>query len=166
VTAEIAISAGNRFSSMSGRSMRTEVSINPRGERGSASRRGILIDHAVDILPKTRAGDARRSGEGGDYRVGRHEHALTERAQLANRNPIPGDDERSSLVEVTHDSPAVVAELALGNASSQPIVARALRRRPNVSVAARTAFYGLLRVSWLAVALAWVVRYLVASLGE
>jgi len=94
------------------------VSINPRGERGSATRCGILIDHCVDILPKTRAGDARRSGKGGDYRVGRHEHALTDRAQLPNGNPIPSDDERSSPVEVTHDSPAVVAELPLGDSSS------------------------------------------------
>jgi hypothetical protein len=98
--------------------MTTEVSINPRGERGSATRRGILIDHSVDILPKARAGDARRSSECGEYRVGRHEHTLTKRAQLPDGNPIPGDDERSSPVEVTHDSPAVVAELALGDSSS------------------------------------------------
>ena len=87
-------------------------------QRDSASRRGILIDRCVDILPKACAGDARRSGEGGDDRVGRHEYALTKRAELTNRNPIPSDDERSSPVEVTHDSPAVVAELALSDPSS------------------------------------------------
>jgi tRNA(fMet)-specific endonuclease VapC len=91
------------------------VSIKPRGSRGSATRRNILIDHSVDIPPKACAGDARCSGEGRKYRVGRHEDALTKRAQLPDRDAIPGDDERSPLVQLAHDSTAVVAELALGD---------------------------------------------------
>jgi hypothetical protein len=110
--------------------MTTEVSINPRDGRGSATRRGILIDHRVKILPKARAGNARGSREGGEYGVGRYEHSLTERVQLANGDAIPGDDECSTPVEIAHDSPAVVAKLALGYSSSHSrIVARALRRQ-------------------------------------
>ena len=113
--AEIATSKGNRSRSIAGKSITTEVSIKPRGGRTSATGRRILINHRIDILPKAHAGDARRSDEGGVYRVGGHEYALTERTQLPNRDTIPRDDKGPALVQIAHDSAAFVAELSLGD---------------------------------------------------
>jgi hypothetical protein len=95
--------------------MTTDVSIKPRGGRASTTGRRILINHRVDFLPKAYTGYAWRSDEGGQYGVGRHEDALTERTQLPDRDTIACDDERPSLVQVAHYAPAFVAEFSLGD---------------------------------------------------
>jgi hypothetical protein len=83
----------------------------------------------VYILEKARAGNAWRSNEGSQHGVGWHEYALSKRMQFSNRDAVSGHDEHSSLVQVTHDSPAFAAELTLGDPSrhDKSNVARALR---------------------------------------
>jgi hypothetical protein len=131
VIAEIATSIGSRVESIIGKSITTDVSITPRGGRASATRCRVLIDHRVHILPKAPARNAWGSGESGMDDVGRDEDALAERVQLADRDTVPRDDERSPSIEIAHDASAVVAELSLGDPSRHAaIVARALRSGP------------------------------------
>jgi len=98
--------------------MTTDVSINPRGTRVSATWCHVLIDQRVDILPKAAANDLRRSSESGQDGLGRDEDALTKGTQLTDGHSIPGHEERSPFVEVPHDSPAVVAQLSLRDSSA------------------------------------------------
>src|SRR5216684_3183946 len=115
VIAETAISSGKPADSISSRSMTTDVSMSPRGWRGSATRRWIPIDQGVHVFPKTSEHHARSAGESGKDRFGRYEHPLTQRNQLTDGHAIACDDECLALVQGAHDSPAVVAELSLGD---------------------------------------------------
>ena len=89
--------------------------MSPRRRRGSATRRWILIDQGVRVLPKSPGSDAWRTGERSPGSVSRDEHPLSQGNQFAHRHAITRDDERLALVQGAHDSPAVVAELALGD---------------------------------------------------
>ncbi|MEX2660922.1 MAG: hypothetical protein WD227_03285, partial [Vicinamibacterales bacterium] len=118
VIAETAISTGKSVGSISSKSMTTDVSMSPRGWRGSATRRWILIDRGVYVFPKTFARDAWRPGECGKGSFDRYEHALSQGNQLAHGHAVARDDEGFPLVQGPHDSPAFVAELALGDTST------------------------------------------------
>ena len=78
--------------------MTTDVSMSPRGWRELATRRGILIDHGVDIFPKPPGRHAWSAGEGGKGSFGRYEHPLSQRNQLTNGHAIARDDEGLPLV--------------------------------------------------------------------
>src|SRR5207247_5555776 len=118
VIAETAISTGKSAGSISSRSMTTDVSMRPRGWRGSATRHWILIDSGVYVFPKTSGRNAWSARESGKGSFGRHEHPLSQRNQLTNRHAIACDDECLPLVQGPHDSPAFVAELTLGDPST------------------------------------------------
>src|SRR5947199_10113 len=112
-TEETATSRGNSAGSINARSMTIEVSMSPRARRWSATRRGVLVDHRVDIFPKPPGCDVWRAGKSGRCSVGRYEHPLAQRDQLADRHAIACDDEGLPPVQRAHDSPALVAELPL-----------------------------------------------------
>jgi hypothetical protein len=79
VIAETATSTGKSAGSISSKSMTTEVSMSPRGWRGSATRRWILIDQGVYVFPKTFAHDAWRPGECGKGSFDRSKNPLAKR---------------------------------------------------------------------------------------
>lgn len=90
--------------------------MSPRGWRGSGTRRGILINESVHILPKTLEGYARRAGESSLYSFDRYESPLSQGDQFPYGHTITRDDEGFALVQGPHDSPAFVAKLPLGDA--------------------------------------------------
>ena len=107
--------------------MTTEVSTSPRGWRGSATRRGILIANGVYIFPKAPERHAWGIGESRQCGFGRHELPLSYGNQLPDGHTIARDDEGFSPVQSPHDSSAVVAELSLGDPVAHGvIVARTL----------------------------------------
>ena len=92
--------------------------MSPLAGRDSATRRRVVIDHGVHIFSKTRPRDAWRAGKRGHDSIGRHEHTLAQRGQLSDRYAVSRDEEGLPFVERAHDSAAVVAEFALGDASA------------------------------------------------
>jgi hypothetical protein len=95
----------------------------------SATRCRILIDQGVNVLPEMSGPNTWCTGERGKGSFGRYEHPLSQGNQLADGHTVARNDECLPLVQGTHDSPAFVAELSLGDASThrRGIVARALR---------------------------------------
>src|SRR5260221_3688591 len=103
---------------MTGKSMTTDVSMSPRGGRGSATGRRIMIDQGVQVFPKTSERDAWRAGESGQSSLGLYKHPLSHGNQLADGHAIACDDECFPLVQGPHDAPALVAELSLRDRST------------------------------------------------
>jgi len=89
----------------------------PGRRHRSDTRRGILVDRRVHVLPESRAGDARRTGKGRDGRLGRDERTLPHGDQIAHRYAVARHGERPALVEGSHDASALVPEFALGDAA-------------------------------------------------
>src|SRR2546423_9655373 len=104
VIAETAISSGRAVGSIRPRSMTTEVSMRPRRWRsGSGTRRGALIRKAVDIAAETIGVHPGRAGEGGAHGGSSDEASPPKRCQLADGNPVSGDDKRLAPIEFAHD---------------------------------------------------------------
>ena len=81
----------------------------PRRGRTSATRRGLLIDQAVDIGPESIPVDRGRALEDSDRGVRRDELTLSQRDQFAHWDSVAGDDERLATIERAHDLAAFVA---------------------------------------------------------
>lgn len=102
----------------------------PRAWRGSATRRGALIEPGVDVIAEPLKLDGRRAAEACSRGFCRDELTLTERRQLTNGDAVPGDDECFAAVERSHDLAALVSELPLRDLSRHArSVARVLHDR-------------------------------------
>src|SRR5580658_654619 len=109
-----ATSRGRVLGSRRSRSIRTEVSMMPRGGRTwSAMRSRILRAHAVEILTKLRIIDAGCLAEDGNGRVGLHVPMPTKRGELPDGHSISGHHEGLAVVETSHNFTALVAQLSL-----------------------------------------------------
>jgi hypothetical protein len=76
-----------------------------------------LVEDRIDVGSESPTVDDRSAGEEGDGCVGAHEPALSQRRQLADRDAVPGHDERLAAVERAHDLAALVPELSLTDLS-------------------------------------------------
>src|ERR1700739_2087418 len=132
VGALTASSMGSCSASMSPRSITTEVSMSPCDGRGAlATRRDLLAGGPIEICPAPVEPHPRSAPERGDGHLGADESTPTQRGKLADRNSVPGHDERLALVKLAHDVAAVIAQLALGDLPGHPqSVARVLPLHP------------------------------------
>src|ERR1700739_2991963 len=129
VRALMASSMGSCSASMWSRSITTEVSMSPRDARGVlAPRLSLLAGGPIEICSEPVELHPRSAPERGDGRLGADETMPTQRGKLADRDSIPGHDERLALVKLAHDVAAVIAQLPLGDPFSHTqSVARVLR---------------------------------------
>lgn len=89
--------------------MTTDVSMIPRGIGWSATRRGVVIEHRVDVRAEPIGIDRRRARERGNRGVRSNELAGTRCDQLADRYAVARYDECLATVEGAHDVAAAVS---------------------------------------------------------
>ena len=82
-----------------------------------ATRRDLLAGGPIEICSEPVEFDWRSAPERGDGRLGADESMPTQWGKLADRDSIPGHDERLALVKLAHNLAAVIAELTLGDLS-------------------------------------------------
>ena len=101
----------------------------PRGIGSSATRRGVVIEHRVDVRAEPVGIDRRRARERCKRGVRGDELTGAQGDQFADRYAVTCHDERLASVEGAHDVAAAVSEFALGDFASHdgPTVARVLR---------------------------------------
>ena len=104
--------------------------MSPCDARGaSATRREPLVGGPIEIRSEPVELHPRSPPERDDGRLGAYESMPTQRRKLADRDAIPGHNERLALVKLAHDVAAVVAQLPLGDMFGHTAsVARVLRR--------------------------------------
>lgn len=96
--------------------MTTEVEMRPCGGRGASATTGdVLAGDPVEICSELVELHPRSTPERGDCRLGADKSMPAQRGQLADRDSVPGHDERLALVKLAHDFAAVVAQLPLGD---------------------------------------------------
>ena len=96
-----------------------------------ATRRDLLTGRPIEIRSEPVELNPRSAPERGDGRLGADESMPTQRGKLADRDSIPGHDERFALVKLAHNLAAVIAQLALGDLPGHPqSVARVLPLHP------------------------------------
>src|ERR1700746_1748875 len=129
VKALMASFMGSCSASMWSRSITTEVSMSPCDGRGVlATRCDLLAGGPIEIRSEPVEPHPRSAPERGDGGLGADESTPTQRGQLADRDSIPGHDERLALVKLAHDVAAVIAQLPLGDLFGHThSVARVLR---------------------------------------
>jgi hypothetical protein len=103
--------------------------MSPCDGRGvSATRRDLLAGGPIEIRSEPVELDSRSAPERGDGRLGTYESMPTQRGKLADRDSIPGHDERLALVKLAHNLATVIAQLALSDLFGHTqSVARVLR---------------------------------------
>ena len=109
---EMAIRSGKRTTGITSRSMTTEVSSNPAGNR-SGTRTHVLIENLIHVLEEASPIQRRRSGKDCSDRMGVDEAIASQRPQLPDRLGMSGDDETPTLFELSHDATAVIAKFTL-----------------------------------------------------
>ena len=104
--------------------------MSPCDGRGvSATRRDLLAGGPIEICSEPVERHARSAPERGDRRFGADESMPMQRGKLADRDSVPGHDERLALVKLAHNVAAVVAQFPLGDLFGHiSSVARVLRR--------------------------------------
>src|SRR5271165_5939358 len=114
VRALIASSFGSCSAAISSRSITTEVSMRPcDGREVLTTRRDLLAGGPIEVRSEPVELHARSASERRDGRLGAYESMPTQWRKLADRDPIPGDNEGFALVKLAHDLAAVVAKLTL-----------------------------------------------------
>src|SRR5260221_5755223 len=98
--------------------MTTEVSMSPRKTGWSATRRGLVIEHRVDVGAEPAGIECRRAGERGNRGVCGDELARPQGDEFADCHAIARHDERLATVEGAHDVAASVAQFALCDLTS------------------------------------------------
>jgi hypothetical protein len=78
-------------------------------------RRDLLAGNLIEVRPQPVELYARGASERRQNRLGTDESTPTQWGKLADRHPIPGNDERFALVKPTHNLAAFIAQLALGD---------------------------------------------------
>ena len=110
------------------------------GRGASATRRDLLAGGPIEIRPEPVELHPRSAPERGDSHLGAYESMPTQRRKLADRDAIPGHDERLALVKLTHNLAAVIAQLPLsnpfGHTTSVARVLRALHARDHLKLQA------------------------------
>ena len=103
--------------------------MSPRDARGVlATRRDLLVGGPIEICSEPVELHPRSAPERGDGRLGADETMPTQRGKLADRDSIPGHDERLASVKLAHNVAAVIAQLSLGDLFGHtPSVARVLQ---------------------------------------
>ena len=90
----------------------------PCDARGaSATRRDLLAGGPIEVGSQPVEVHARRAPERRHSRLGAYESMPTQWGKLADRNPVPGDNEGFALVKLAHNLAAVIAQLTLGDLS-------------------------------------------------
>lgn len=90
--------------------------MSPRDGRGvSATGHDLLAGGPIEICSEPVEPHRRSAPERGDGRLGADESMAAQRGKLADRDSIPGHDERLALVEPAHNVAAVIAQLPLGD---------------------------------------------------
>lgn len=74
-----------------------------------------MIEQAIDVRAKTLGVNSTKVPESCSRLFCRNELPTAKRAQLPDRRPIAGNDERLAAIEIAHDRTTVVAELTLGD---------------------------------------------------
>ena len=80
-----------------------------------ATRRGLLAGGLIEIRSEPVEPHPRSAPERGNGRLGAYESMPAQRGKLADRDSIPGHDERLALVKLAHNVAAVVTQLPLGD---------------------------------------------------
>src|SRR5437588_11495356 len=81
-------------------------------------RRRALVDATVEVPAETHAINVGCAGKRGNDCFCRNEAPSPQRYELADGHAVPRDDEGLTLVELTHDLAALVAQLALRDLSA------------------------------------------------
>ena len=88
----------------------------PCDARGaSATRRDLLAGGPIEVGSQPVEVHARRAPERRHSRPRSDESMPTQWGKLADRNPVPGDNEGFALVKLAHNLAAVIAQLTLGD---------------------------------------------------
>ncbi|MGH8302167.1 MAG: hypothetical protein ACRET5_11955 [Steroidobacteraceae bacterium] len=90
------------------------MSISPRPDALSATRRGVLVGVSVQISAEAHGIDRGGRSETRQCCFACHELFAADRGQIADRYASTGHDEGFARVEGAHDLAAVVSQFALG----------------------------------------------------
>lgn len=85
------------------------------GRGASATRRDLLAGGPIEICSEPVEPHPRSAPERSDGRLGAYESMPAQRGKLADRDSIPGHDERLTLVKLAHNVAAAIAQLPLGD---------------------------------------------------
>jgi hypothetical protein len=88
--------------------MTTDVSMSPRGWRGSATRTRSLVENGIDVITEPLPLDRRCTRKSSDRSPRADELTLSKRCQLTDGNPVARDDEGLAAVERPHDLAALI----------------------------------------------------------
>src|SRR5271156_1128760 len=90
--------------------------MSPCDGRGAlATRRDLLAGGLIEIRSEPVEPHPRSAPERGNGRLGAYESMPAQRGKLADRDSIPGHDERLAVVKLAHNVAAVVTQLPLGD---------------------------------------------------
>lgn len=119
------------------------------GRPASATRRDLLVGRPIEIRSEPVQPHPRSAPERGDGRLGADESMPPQRGKLADRDSIPGHDERFAVVKLAHNVAAVIAQLPLGDLFGHTkSVARVLRNSIRGGAARATAGPASVGMTW------------------